>query len=173
VVNLSGTFRKMVVEKTSRYRTGLFILVLGLLSLSGSLILAYLDFTGTWTGGTWKSDIISVLTEPRDDQPISLGVGLRLVHYLIAGLALTFLGGGLTLSAMRIMPLIEEVTITLMCTSCKNRWNESIARTSLESMGYPRVKSLSRRRCSKCGRFIRPRIVAVEGELTREAQKAS
>ncbi|OYT43209.1 hypothetical protein B6U84_06415 [Candidatus Bathyarchaeota archaeon ex4484_40] len=88
---MSGTFRKMVVEKTSRYRTGLFILVLGLLSLSGSLILAYLDFTGTWTGGTWKSDIISVLTEPRDDQPISLGVGLRLVHYLIAGLAVHIL----------------------------------------------------------------------------------
>lgn len=163
---MSRTLKKMVVEKRGRYGTGMFILILGLITLFGSLILAYLDFTGTWTGGIWKSDIISVLMEPRDGQSISLGVGLRLIHYVIAGVTLTILGGGLTASAMKMTPLIEEVTITLMCTSCKNQWEESIAKTSLESMGYPSVKSLSRRRCSKCGRFIRPRIVAVEGEAS-------
>jgi len=159
----------MIAEKKGRYSAGILILMLGILSIAGSLIIAYWDFMG-WFGFK-KDDFISVLLEPRHNQTIGLGIGLNLASYLIGGIVFSIVGVGLIFSAMRVVPLIETVTVTLMCPYCKNRWEEPFAKTALESMGYPRVKSLSRRRCTKCGKFIRPRIVTVGGGAIKEAEK--
>jgi len=159
------------VEK-KKLSAGLALLIIGLLSLFGSLTLAYLDYIGTWTG-TPKGDFLSVLFEPRSSsEPISLGIeGMMIVYYVVSGLVIAVIGGGLSASAMKMTPIAEEVTVTLMCSSCKKTWEERVSKTTLESMGYPRVRTLSRRRCHKCGRFTRPRIVAVEGEPVKEPAK--
>ena len=155
------------MEKRNSFFLGILFVLLGLLGFFGSLIIAYLDSIGYWTPGV-MTDIFSALMAPRDREPqlISLvPLRLRLIHYFVAGLILLILGGGLLAIRRRIVPLVEEVTVTLCCPrhSCGNEWKESMAKTSLEFMGYPRVKSLSRRRCPKCGKFIRPQIIKVEG----------
>ena len=54
--------------------------------------------------------------------------------------------------------VIEEVTALLKCPICKHEWQEALAKSHLDSIGYPNVKSLSRHRCPKCAKFIRPKI---------------
>ena len=54
---------------------------------------------------------------------------------------------------------IGEVTVLLECPFCEHQWRELMSRAQLRSMGFPEARTLSRRRCSNCGRFIRPRIV--------------
>lgn len=149
------------MEKRGSYVLGILLVILGLTSLLGSLIIAYLDMTGVFYE---PKDFFKVLTESRKGQYLDyFGIGLTLATYMGAGIVLLGIGGGLLALKRRIVPLVEEVTMSLRCSSCGNQWEEPIAKTTLEAMGYPSVKSLSRRRCSKCGRFIRPRIVAVEG----------
>ena len=164
------------MEKRGSYFLGILFVLLGLLGFLGSLVMVYLDSIGTWTSGV-TTDIVSALMAPRAGQQISLGLGLRLIHYFIGGLVILILGGGLLAMRRRVVPLIEEVTVTLKCPrpSCENEWEESMAKTSLESMGYPSVKSLARRRCSKCGKFIRPRIIEVKGLKSnrKENEKSS
>ncbi len=168
---MSSSIRRWIVEK-KKLSAGLVLLIIGLISLFGSLTLAYLDYVGTWTG-TPKGDFLSVLLEPRSSsEPISLGMeGMMIIYYVVGGLVIAVIGGVLSATAMKMAPIAEEVAITLMCSSCKKTWEESVSKTTLESMGYPRVRTLSRRRCPRCGRFTRPRIVAVGGEPVREPVK--
>ena len=115
-------------------------------------------------------------------------VGQSLIFYTVFGIVLVSVGAALLRVKGRVIPLVEEVTVSLMCPSCQNKWEEPLAKSLLEAMGYPRVRSLPRRRCSKCGRFIRPKIVAVGGgalsgkpkekgaersKRTREAEKGA
>jgi len=161
---LSKAIRKIIVEKKGSYILGIIFVALGILGLLGTLTITYLDMMGTWSGGVTK-DFYNVLMESRNDQPIGLGlgIGITLLHYLISSIVVLAIGGGLLTVKGRAVPLVEEVTVTLRCPSCGNLWEESLSKVSLETMGYPRVKSLSRRKCAKCGRFIRPRITEVEG----------
>jgi hypothetical protein len=54
---------------------------------------------------------------------------------------------------------IGEVTASLECPFCGHRWQELTTKAHLRSMGFPEARTLPRRRCPSCGRFIRPKIV--------------
>ena len=101
----------------------------------------------------------SFLTEYPD---IDLGIGLRLIHYTILGAVLLVAGSAILVARRERVTVTEEVTVLLECPYCKNQWRESMSRTHLESMGYPKVRTLSRHKCSKCAKFIRPKIVATD-----------
>ncbi|MDH5782105.1 MAG: hypothetical protein OEZ35_00345 [Candidatus Bathyarchaeota archaeon] len=87
-------------------------------------------------------------------------VGLKLIHYTVSGIVLLVLGGVILIARKERIPVVEEVNVLLECPHCNNRWQEPMSRTHLESMGYPQVRTLSRHKCPKCGKFIRPKIVA-------------
>ena len=93
---------------------------------------------------------------------IALGIGLKLIHYTFMGIILLFVGGGILVARRERVTVTEEVTVLLECPYCKNQWRESMSKTHLESIGYPRVRTLSRHKCSKCAKFIRPKIVATD-----------
>jgi len=87
-------------------------------------------------------------------------VGLKLIHYTVSGVVLLVVGGVVLIARREKIPVVEEANVLLECPYCSNRWRESMSRTHLESMGYPQVRTLSRHKCPKCGKFIRPKILA-------------
>jgi len=89
-------------------------------------------------------------------------IGLRLIHYTIVGVVLLVVGGVILIARREKVTVTEEVTVLLECPHCKNQWRESMSKTHLESIGYPQVRTLSRHKCSKCAKFIRPKIVATD-----------
>ncbi len=89
-------------------------------------------------------------------------IGLKLVHYTILGVVLFVVGGVILMVRREKVTVVEEVTVLLECPHCKNQWRESMSKTHLESIGYPQVRTLSRHKCSKCAKFIRPKIVATD-----------
>ena len=90
-------------------------------------------------------------------------IGLKLVHYTLLGIVLLVVGGAILIVRRERVSVVEEVSVLLECPYCKNQWREAMSKPHLESMGYPKVRTLSRRKCSKCAKFIRPKIVATEG----------
>ena len=89
-------------------------------------------------------------------------VGLKLIHYTVSGVVLLVVGGVILTARRERIPVVEEANVLLECPYCNNQWRESMSRTHLESMGYPQVRTLSRHKCPKCGKFIRPKIVATD-----------
>jgi len=81
---------------------------------------------------------------------------------IILGVVLLIIGSAILVARREKVIVIEEVAVMLECPYCKNQWRESMSQTHLESMGYPHVRTLSRRKCSKCAKFIRPKIVATD-----------
>jgi hypothetical protein len=62
---------------------------------SAALILAWVSWL-TWIDVTeWGKDLDSILFGSRADEPISLGIGMTVIHYLLIGLSL--LAAGVTL----------------------------------------------------------------------------
>lgn len=86
----------------------------------------------------------------------------KLVYYITAGVVLLVVGAVILIVRQEKIKVAEEVTVLLECPHCKNQWTENLSKSHLDSMGYPEVRTLSRRRCSKCGKFIRPRIMTTE-----------
>lgn len=89
-------------------------------------------------------------------------VGLKLIHYTLLGVVLLVVGGAILIVRREKVTVVEEVNVLLECPHCKNQWRESMSKTHLKSMGYPKVRTLSRHKCSKCAKFIRPKIVATD-----------
>ena len=116
--------------------------------------------TGVFTDPDPLSALSASFWEPYDD--IALGIGLKLMHYTLLGLVLLVVGCGILVARRERVRVAEEVSVLLECPYCKNQWRESLSKTHLESMGYPKVRTLSRRKCSKCAKFIRPKIVTTK-----------
>ena len=93
---------------------------------------------------------------------IALGIGLQLIHYTILGFVLLIGGVAILVGRRERVTVVEEVSALLECPFCKNQWRESLSKAHLESMGYPKVRTLSRRKCSKCAKFMRPKIVSTK-----------
>ncbi len=112
--------------------------------------------TGVFTNQNMFSALqASFSTEYAD---IALGIGLKPIHYAIFGIVLLFIGSAILLVRRERVTETEEATVLPECPSCKHQWRESMSKTHLKSMGYPRVRTLSRRKCPKCAKFIRPKI---------------
>jgi len=147
-----------ILKKKTGYALGL------LLCIIGGILLIVLVWKW-WDEGVFaSSDMLSELSasfwEPYAD--ISLGIGLRLIHYTILGVVLLVAGSVILIARRERVTVTEEVTVLLECPHCKNQWRESMSKPHLESMGYPKVRTLSRHKCSKCAKFIRPKIVATD-----------
>jgi len=91
---------------------------------------------------------------------ISLGIGVKPIHYIISGITFLIIGSAILVARRERVTVTEEVTTLLECPYCNHQWKESMSKSHIESMGYPRVRTLSRRKCSKCAKFIRPKIVS-------------
>jgi len=76
----------------------LFPNVIGLaLGASAALVLGWVGWL-TWVDmAEWGKDIGSIFFGSRANEPISLGIGMTLIHYLLVGLSLLAAGAALTL----------------------------------------------------------------------------
>jgi len=148
--------RMTIMKKKTGYALGLSLCIIGIVML---LITAWkLWDTGAFTNqDTFSAIQASLSTEYAD---IALGIGLKPIHYMVFGILLLVIGSAILIARREKVTVTEEATVLLECPSCKHRWRESMSKTHLTSMGYPRVRSLSRRKCPKCAKFIRPKIVA-------------
>jgi len=119
----------------------------------------------TWQDEVYSSpDIISAFTSAlwTSYSDISLGIGLQLIHYTILGFVLLIGGVAILVGRRERISVVEEVSAVLECPFCKNQWREPLSKAHLESMGYPKVRTLSRRKCSSCAKFMRPKIVSTK-----------
>jgi len=148
-----------ILKKKSGYALGLLLCIIGIIILL--LVLWNLYDAGALTSLSKFSKQLS------EENFVILGnelklIGLKLVHYTFLGIVLLVVGGAILIVRRERVRVAEEVTVLLECPQCKNQWREPMSKAHLESMGYPNVRTLSRRKCSKCAKFIRPRIVTTE-----------
>jgi hypothetical protein len=148
--------RMTIIKKKTGYALGLSLCIIG-------IIMLLITVWKLWAEEVFaSSDILSALeaslwTEYTD---LALGIGLKPIHYTIFGIVLLVIGSAILVARREKVSVTEEATVMLECPSCKHRWRESMSKTHLKSMGYPRVRTLSRRKCPKCAKFIRPKIAA-------------
>ena len=147
-----------ILKKKTGYALGLLLCIIG-----GILLLVLL--WKWWDTEVFTSpDMLSVLSASfwAEYPDIDLGIGLKLIHYTLLGAVFLVAGSVILVARRERVTVTEEVTVLLECPHCKNQWRESMSRVHLESMGYPRVRTLSRHKCSKCAKFMRPKIVATD-----------
>lgn len=147
--------RRTILKKKPGYTIALALCIIGALML---LIVLW----KTVTERTYSS--ISAFTDSlwTSYPDISLGIGLQLIHYTILGFALLIGGVAILVGRRERVSVVEEVSAVLECPFCKNQWREPLSKAHLESMGYPKVRTLSRRKCSSCAKFMRPKIVSTK-----------
>jgi hypothetical protein len=148
--------RMTIVRKKTGYALGLSLRIIGIIML---LILVWKWWdTGVFTNQDMFSALqASFSTEYAD---IALGIGLKPIHYAISGIAFVIIGSAVLIARRERVTVTEEATVMLEGPYCKHHWQESMSKTHLKSMGYPRVRTLSRRKCPKCAKFIRPKITS-------------
>jgi hypothetical protein len=147
-----------ILKKKTGYALGLLLCIIG-----GILLLVLL--WKWWDTEVFTSpDMLSALSSSfwAEYPDIDLGIGLKLIHYTFLGAVFLVAGSVILVARRERVTVTEEVTVLLECPHCKNQWRESMSRVHLESMGYPRVRTLSRHKCSKCAKFMRPKIVATD-----------
>jgi hypothetical protein len=150
--------RRTILKKKPGYTIALALCIIGALML---LIVLW----KTWQDEVYSSpDIISAFTNSlwTSYSDISLGIGLQLIHYTILGFVLLIGGVAILVGRRERVTVVEEVSAVLECPFCKNQWREPLSKAHLESMGYPNVRTLSRRKCSSCAKFMRPKIVSTK-----------
>jgi len=147
--------RRTILKKKPGYTIALALCIIGALML---LIVIW----KTWEQGAYVS--ISDFTDSlfASYTPFDLGIGMQLIHYTILGFALLVGGVAILVGRRERVAVVEEVSALLECPFCKNQWREPLSKAHLESMGYPKVRTLSRRKCSNCAKFMRPKIVSTE-----------
>jgi hypothetical protein len=143
-----------IIKKKTGHALGLLLYIIGTIMLLITVWKLWAEEVFT------SSDMLSALkaslwTEYTD---LTLGIGLKPIHYTIFGIALLVIGSAILIARRERVSVTEEATVMLECPYCKRRWRESMSKTHLRSMGYPRVRTLSRRKCPKCAKFIRPKI---------------
>jgi hypothetical protein len=145
-----------VLRKKSYYALGVAFAVLGVLML---LIVVW----KWWSAGVFSSqDIVSAISSSFEDELLGFGLGINLLHITLLGIVFLVAGSVILISRREKVTVTEEVTTTLECPLCKHQWQEAMSKTHLQSIGYPNVRSLSRHRCPKCAKFIRPKIEKTE-----------
>jgi hypothetical protein len=148
--------RMTIIKKKTGHALGLLLCIIGIILLL-ILVWKWWDI-GVFASQDVLSDLIaSFQTEYTD---VDLGIGLRLIHYTILGVVLLAIGSVILLARREKVTVTEEVTVLLQCPYCKHGWRESMSKSQLKAMGYPQVRTLSRRKCPKCAKFIRPKIAA-------------
>lgn len=147
-----------ILKKKSGYALGVILCIIGLILLLIVVWKAWQE--GIFSSVESLSDFPSFLWET--PFIVDVGIGLRLVHYTLFGFILLIAGGVILVVRREKVRVVEEVTALLECPLCKNQWREPLAKAQLKSMGYPEVRTLTRRRCSNCGKFIRPKIVTTK-----------
>jgi len=148
-----------ILKKKSGYALGLSLCIIGIIILL--LVL--------WN--LYDADALTSLSkfseQLLEENFVILGneltqFGLKLVHYTLFGVVLLVVGGVILIARRERVRVAEEVSVLLECPLCKNQWRETMSKPTLKSMGYPEVRVLSRRKCPKCAKFIRPKIVTAE-----------
>ncbi len=156
---MARSVRKTMIVQSPTRISGLVLTFLGL-----AFIIAVLS--NAWASGVSFSDF-SAFNEFLWTNRFNVGLGIQfeLVYFIIAGAVTILLGVSLlvrkTERVEEVTVVTEDVTTTLECTVCGYRWKEIFSETQLESMGFPRNRRISRRKCPACGRFTRPKIVKV------------
>ena len=153
------SIRRIRVAQNSSHIFGLVLTLLGLTPIIVVLLNA-------WTSGVSFLDLSALydfLWANRFN--MGFGIGFELVYVIIAGIV-TILIGVLLLARKteqieELTVITEDLTVTLECTVCKNRWKEHFSKKQLQSMGFPQNRTISRRKCLVCGRFTRPKIISI------------
>lgn len=151
--------RQIIVARNSGRILGWALTFLGLTPIIVVLLNA-------WTSGISLLDL-SALYEYLWAKRFSIGFGIEfeLIYLIIAGTVAILVGVLLlarrTEHVEELTVVTEDLTVTLECTVCKNRWKEEFSKTHLQSMGFPQNRTISRRKCLACGKFTRPKIVSM------------
>jgi len=143
-----------ILKKKTGYGLGLSLCIIGIILL---LVVVW----KWWDAGVFaSSDVLSALSASFTYiyADISLGIGLTIAYYIIIGAVLIGTGSAILLLRREKVAVTEGLTVLLECPFCKNQWQESMSKSHLKAMGYPEVRTLSRRKCAKCAKFIRPKI---------------
>jgi hypothetical protein len=139
-----------ILKKKTGYGLGLSLCIIGIILL---LVVVW----KWWDTGVFAStDMLSMLSASLTD--VSLGLGLALGYYIIIGVVLLGVGSAILLLRREKVAVTESLIVVLECPFCKNQWQESMSKSHLKAMGYPEVRTLSRRKCAKCAKFMRPKI---------------
>jgi hypothetical protein len=139
-----------ILKKKTGYGLGLALCIIGIILL---LVVVW----KWWDAGVFaSSDVLAALSASLTD--VSLGLGLALGYYIIIGVVLLGIGSAILLLRREKVAVTEGLTVVLECPFCKNQWQESMSKSHLKAMGYPEVRTLSRRKCAKCAKFMRPKI---------------
>lgn len=146
--------RMTIIKKKTGHALGVLLCIIGIIMLLITVWKLWAEEVFT------SSDMLSALkaslwTEYTD---LTLGIGLKPIHYTVFGILLLVIGSAILIARREKITVTEEATVMLECPYCKHQWRESMSKTHLKSMGYPRVRTLSRRKCPKCAKFIRPKI---------------
>jgi len=143
-----------ILKKKPGYTIALALCIIGALML---LIVIW----KTWENEVYSSsDVLSALNTFLFTT--DLWLGLQPIYYTVLGFVLLIGGVAILVGRRERVAVVEEVSALLECPFCKNQWRESLSKTHLKSMGYPKVRTLSRRKCSNCAKFMRPKIVSTE-----------
>lgn len=148
----------MVAQNSSQI-LGLVLTILGLAPIIAVLLNA-------WTSGISFLDL-SALYDFLWTNWFNIGFGIRfeLVYLAILGTIIIILGLALlarrTRKIQEVTVVTDDLTVTLECTVCKNRWAEHFAEAQLQAMGFPQNRRISRRRCEACRKFTRPKIIGI------------
>ena len=144
----------ITILKKNGYGLGLSLCVIG-------IILLLVVFWRWWDSGVFAaSDVLSALSSSLTDS--SLALGLALGYYIIISAVLIGVGSAILLLRREKVAVTEGLTVVLECPLCKYHWKESMSKSQLKAMGYPEVRTLSRRKCAKCAKFIRPKITGTQ-----------
>jgi hypothetical protein len=143
-----------ILKKKTGYGLGLSLCIIGIVLL---LVVVW----KWWDAGVFASpDVISALSASLTD--VSFGLGLALGYYIIIGVVLLGIGSAILLLRREKVAVTEGLTVVLECPLCKHHWRESMSKSQLKAMGYPEVRTISRRKCAKCAKFIRPKITRTQ-----------
>ena len=145
-----------VLRKKSYYALGVALAVFGVMML---LIVVW-----RWWSTDVFSDqnIVSAIGSSFETELLGLGLGINILHGTVLGIVCLVAGSVILVLRREKVTVTEEVTTLLECPLCKHQWNEAMSKAHLQSIGYPNVRSLSRHRCPKCAKFIRPKIAKTE-----------
>ncbi len=156
---MSRSMRRIIVAQNPSRILGWVLTFLGLTPIIVILLTA-------WTSGVSFLDL-SALYEFlwANRLSIGFGIGFELIYVVIAGTATVIIGVFLLARKTReieeLTVITDDLAVTLECTVCKHRWKEHFSKTQLKSMGFPQNRTISRRQCSVCGRFTRPKITSI------------
>jgi hypothetical protein len=141
-----------ILKKKTGYGLGLSLCIIGIVLL---LVVVW----KWWDTSVFSSpDIVSALSASLTD--VSLWLGLSLGYYLIIIVVLLGIGSAILLLRREKVTVTESLIVVLECPLCKHHWQEAMSKSQLYAMGYPEIRTLSRRKCANCAKFIRPKITA-------------